>query len=252
VKKVFKATAKPMAEMEGTLFPRGAFDDILNMLEPRTPFSVMDYFGYQRIRGTTELSELHDRTQTEKWLYGVFLKIALPTHRPNHNHMELVYSPLNSTAFFRVLSTLFENGYPAHWLADVLSSILNNNKVHTTARPPRSYPLAISETEKVFPLKRMDISPFLPEFQTLTSLWLAELPFGLSDTVPVFIPSKIREYKVKFAKPVWHGETIIPVFTLLLAQFDEFKSLLGTNSASGSRCDIRRVLLMDEKREKGP
>lgn len=105
----------------------------------------------------------------EKWLYGLFMKIAIPSPRPDQD-FELVYSPFNLSIFFRVLNTIHKNGYPAHWLADILCTILNNN-VCTTARPQSSYPQSITETKNQFPMKKMDLGPFMTEFRTLASLW---------------------------------------------------------------------------------
>jgi hypothetical protein len=76
------------------------------------------------------------------------MKTVLPTMRPTE-HFELVYSPLNVTAFFRVLKTVHRNGDPPRWLTDVLMSLLTN-RVKATALPLRSYPLQISETKKDF------------------------------------------------------------------------------------------------------
>jgi hypothetical protein len=61
----------------------------------------------------------------------------------------LIGHPLNLTMFFRILSTIHDHGYPAHWLADVFFSILNN-QVYTTVRPPRSFPHKITELKKDF------------------------------------------------------------------------------------------------------
>jgi len=113
----------------------------------------------------------------EKWLYGLFMKIVLPTNRPTQ-HLKLIYSPLNMTVLFRILETLHENGYPAHWLEDVLVTLLSN-RVKTTARPPLTYPLKITETTKDFADAHVDLSPFVTELRTLTGLWLAELPLAL-------------------------------------------------------------------------
>lgn len=78
------------------------------------------------------------------------MKLALPTHRPTQD-MQLIYSPMNMTTFFHVLSTLYKNGYPAHWLAEA-PALLLLNRVKTTVRPPRSYPLKIAEANTEFAL----------------------------------------------------------------------------------------------------
>ncbi|KAF2871213.1 hypothetical protein BDV95DRAFT_619358 [Massariosphaeria phaeospora] len=204
VEKVFKVKVTQLEEMKGTLFPKDDED---------IPAPLRDMMA--SLMGGS--GGLLTREETETWLYGLFLKIALPTHRPNWNHMELVYSPLNLSMFFRILSTLFANGYPAHWLADILVTIATN-RMQTTTRPPRSCPLDIAETKKIHPLKYVDISPFTTEFRTLTGLWLGELPFGLATSVSVPPPSRIREYSIRFSDTHWQGEERNPVFALLFTE----------------------------------
>jgi hypothetical protein len=226
VEKVLKAKATRLGKLEGTLYP-----------DEDAPFDRMNYYGLQHTPSTSELSDLYSREQMEKWLYALNMKVALPTPRPSHNDMELVYSPLNLSIFFRVLSTVHKNGYPAHWLADILSTILNN-RVSTTARPPRTYPLRISETKKALPTAHIDLEPFMPEFRTLAALWLAELPFGLITSAPIPPPTKITRYSITFSETSWNGDTKLPVFTLLLADIINIGSIPR---------DIRRFLLSDEQ-----
>ena len=83
-----------------------------------------------------ELPDLLTREEVEKWLYAFFMKTVLPTKRPAVQGVAPIFSPLNMSVLFRLLSTLFHNGYPARWLSGILSTLLNN-EVETTARLPR-------------------------------------------------------------------------------------------------------------------
>lgn len=51
--------------------------------------------------------------QLEKWLYSFFLKLCIPAPREPED-IPPMNSPLNLTAFLRLISHLHEIGYPAH------------------------------------------------------------------------------------------------------------------------------------------
>lgn len=53
------------------------------------------------------------RPQLEKWLYSFFLKLCIPAPREPED-IPPMNSPLNLTAFLRLISHLHEIGYPAH------------------------------------------------------------------------------------------------------------------------------------------
>ena len=76
---------------------------------------------------------------------------------------------LNLTAFFQILRMLYEHRYPSHRLAEALVAILEN-KVETSARPPRSFPLQSGETANTFSEAWVDLSPFTLEMRTLTAM----------------------------------------------------------------------------------
>jgi hypothetical protein len=240
VQKVFKAQAKKLEDMEGTLIP--GRDPIERLMGGGGAFSMSNYWSWRPSARDASIQELWSRQQMEKWLYQLFMKTVLPTERPTE-HFELIYSPSNSTAFFRVLETIHGNGYPVHWLADVVLTLLAN-RVKTTARPPRSYPLQISETSKEFKEAHVDLSPFMVELRVLTALWLPELPFGLASPLAVPFPSQIRSCSIKFTETIWRGDTKTPVFSLLFCKGDYVKALLEPG------LNIRAVLLSDERRDK--
>ncbi|KAF6802552.1 tetratricopeptide [Colletotrichum sojae] len=162
-----------------------------------TPFMTENYFIWGRSPGARCASKLMSRPALEHWLHSYLLKIVLPHRRPLGGDRP-VLTPLNLTAFLRLVGMLHGVGYPAHWLSAILASV-SAGSIMTTARPPRE-------------LKA--------EFTTLLSLWQRILPFGVAAPVPT--PEEVRECSVTFDEVLgWHGR--VPHFVLVFVN----KSVLG-------------------------
>jgi hypothetical protein len=110
--------------------------------------SIGDYYGWQRNRRLGP-KDLRSRTIAQKWLHSLSMKLCYSPIRPAWQEPKLVAFSLNLTMFFRILANIYANGYPAHWLADTLSTI-TKNWVQGIAHPPRSFPYAIKECKKDF------------------------------------------------------------------------------------------------------
>lgn len=54
------------------------------------------------------------REEFNKWLYGLFFKLALPSYRDYSDRSAVILTPLNVTTFFRMLIHLHTRGYPSH------------------------------------------------------------------------------------------------------------------------------------------
>ena len=177
---------------------------------------MCDYIRWQKIKAKPHsFSLLLSRPALTKWLYALFLKLAIPFYRPPEDWMQLIYTPLNLTIFLRLLTQLRDIGYPSHWLTDILANILENDVV-TTARPPETYPLKIDEAHSEHPLKRFQVRPFMPEMRTLTTIFQRILPFSvMTSTLPP--PNRIHHYSVSL--PSLHEESAqLPVFALVFHQ----------------------------------
>jgi hypothetical protein len=174
VDRVLRARATALECIEHTLFQQtyGAkpLPSVMNIAEG-SQFYLEDYYGWQPTgrRIDVDLKRLRDRPIMQKWLYASFMKICYPPVRATWQDPVLVEYPLNLAMLFRLLSTIHGHRYPAHWLADVLASILNN-QVYTTVRPPCSNLYEIKELKKDFANKHIDLSPFMAELRTLTTL----------------------------------------------------------------------------------
>lgn len=150
-------------------------------LKVSNPFPMAEYLYFSSLPEVASPEGLDpfsvDRMRFEKFLYAVFVKLVLPFPRPTQG-MTLINSPLNAAAFLKLLAQMHTNGFPAHWIDNVLYAILSDD-VSTTARAPRSNPLSIEDSKKDFSRKRICLKPFLAEVSTLTALWRAVLGFGI-------------------------------------------------------------------------
>ncbi|KAE9983145.1 hypothetical protein EG328_010229 [Venturia inaequalis] len=200
------------------------------------PMGACDYLSFKKWDSKIPFERLIKKAQVEKWLYAHFFKIVYPHPRAVWEQA-LIEAPLNLTAFFRILVHLHEMGYPGHWLAEVVSSILTG-LVTTTARAPRSMPLALEEARKDFPNRRTCVKAFVPEFSTLTLLWQRLLPFGvITDALPRL--DEVCEFVVELFKPV--GRDAMTSLNAALVFFD--------TSLGAPPKDLRPLLLDDEKGE---
>ncbi|KAK6066355.1 tetratricopeptide [Seiridium cupressi] len=147
-----------------------------------------------------EWSKLMPRRDLERWLHAYFLKICLPF--PHATVFEdRIIRPLNLLAIFRLIAHLFKVGYPAHWLSDILVSLITE-EITTTARPPRSTVTDAAEATAVYPATVLSVRTFITEFRTLLSIWQRLLPFGLlqQKTTKDQLPSldAVRQFEIKF------------------------------------------------------
>ncbi|SMQ48199.1 unnamed protein product [Zymoseptoria tritici ST99CH_3D7] len=190
------------------------------------------YLRWHHQEFSTEYKDLMPRSQLETWIYRLFLKLVLPVAKEDTVSNTLIYCPLNLTVIFRILAHLQAIGYPAHWLSDILSSILSGS-ITTIARPPRSEPLKPKEIDTLFPTRKQTLAPFMAEFSTLASMW-QQYPLGATSN---FVPlDKIKQYTVKFPKTNFSVRTW-PGFILVF-----HKKTLSERIAS----NLRQYLLNDE------
>ena len=177
---------------------------------PYGPFFDESYFVWQLEPpgyGTRlPWEKLMSRAQFERWLYGFFLKICLPYPRTVLNDDGApVHAPLNLTVFFRLISHMYEVGYPAHWISGVLNAICEGT-ISTTTRAPMTEVVTPQEVDAVWPARKINVAPWKAEFTTLLSLWRHLLPFGIpltssgSNKPAVVAVDGICKYRVKMPR----------------------------------------------------
>lgn len=162
--------------------------------------AVMGYpFRWQRT-STAPLAwhRLLPRPELERWVHAHVLKLCLPAPRPERDD-NLVFAPLNLGFVFRLVAHLHRRGYPAHWLAGVLSA-LSTGTVTTRARAPRAVVVDGDSARRVHPPREMSLRPFVAEFRTLLALWRRLLPFGTQVADEAVVPGlqSIHEYRMSF------------------------------------------------------
>ena len=128
-------------------------------------------------------SSLLPRKRFKTWFHALFFRLALPFPQNPLDNLKVIVSPLNLIVLFYLIPQLHKIGYPAHWLSEVLTSILSGS-LRTTARPPRVRPLTIEDLEKDHPDRSLCVAPFAPELAVIARLFQPILPFSLPSTVP--------------------------------------------------------------------
>ncbi|KAF2494790.1 hypothetical protein BU16DRAFT_540038 [Lophium mytilinum] len=212
-----------------------------NILEPRddkVKFDLSRYACWKRPdQKRMKFADLMERPSLEKWVYSIFMKITIPYPRAltESNNRSLIYSPHNVSIMFKLLIHLSEIGYPAHWLAAILSNILSG-KITTRARPPRSCPLNIAETKVNRPIRTTTVAPFVADMRTQTAIWLPLMPFGFSvPDLPNLGDIYRHKVPVKGATPFWPD---VPHFILVL-----FNDSIWPD---GETMNLRQALLDDD------
>jgi len=80
------------------------------------PWPIGNYTKYQLadLIQPQPFSSLLPRQDFNKWFYALFWRLALPFNGKVREIQSIVYSPLNLTIFFRMISHLSSLGYPSH------------------------------------------------------------------------------------------------------------------------------------------
>ena len=217
-----------------------------------SPFGIGNYAIWEKVpHAILDRKDMLSRPQLEEWLYAHFLKICLPYPR-DIRAMAPVLSPLNLTAFLRLISHLSDLGYPSHWPSGILSALCSGT-ITTSARPPRSLVTNKADIEAVYPARKMSVAPWLVNFTTLLSIWAPLLPFGLGGLQPKTItpPTDMALYSVTFP-PFVAIEILRPHFELVFWDYSNARILKTTSSMEqmaqkgGSGGFLRSLLADDE------
>ncbi|EGG03113.1 uncharacterized protein MELLADRAFT_65872 [Melampsora larici-populina 98AG31] len=210
--------------------------------ETAGPMPSMQYLIWERItQQPLTFKQLIPQTKLLHWLHAHFLKICLPYPRTKSDHdPTLIYSPLNMTAFLRLVMRLSELGYPTHWISNLIESILSG-KIATTARPPPRRVFLPKDVDTVHPTALFCTKPWVLELATLTGLWRSIMRVGL--VVPSDVPrvEDIVEYTVKFpGLEVWDAR--VPHSMLVFYDEETF----------GKPPGYLRPILVDDERDLDP
>lgn len=126
------------------------------------------------------LSELASREELTSWLTRVLLNIIQPGR--SQAAPCKIRLPNNLVAFFGLLLHLHRVGFPGHWLADFLRSILSGNFVTDLDSYRGTYPIPPSELTRKVPRRYIRLDPWFAEFETVIAIANKGIPFS------VFLP----------------------------------------------------------------
>lgn len=171
-------------------------------LHPDTPATVdgVFRFNFEIFWSRSEpraMSLATSKTELSKWLYHLFFKLAAPALQVMQAPGEHVIQPLTLSTWLHLCAYLVqERGYPCHWIAAVVDTVLSGT-IATTAILPTHAPFLPDELSKQVTFKKWNVVPYLPELRTLITRQLGRLPFHLTTTT---LPSmsEIAEYELVF------------------------------------------------------
>jgi len=124
------------------------------------------------------LSDLASREELFRWLTRILLYTIVPGHGGLKNiHVSL---PNNLVAFIDLLAYLHGVGFPGHWLSDFMQTILANDLVTNIAPYLGKWPIPVSDASRQVQQRRVCLSPWLVELETILALTHVGLPFALS------------------------------------------------------------------------
>ncbi|KAA8567589.1 hypothetical protein EYC84_008064 [Monilinia fructicola] len=231
------------------------------------PWPMASYANYG-ISGSLlqSFEKLLPRKAFMKWFNALFFRLAIPYNLDLYNFGSIIYSPLTLSIVFRLIVHLRMIGYPSHWLSEALFNILEN-KVHTTARPPRRSPNPVIEVKREHPAKHLCTNPFAPEMGTLTRIFEALLPFSLPSLPMIPQTFEINNYKFSMNNVVHDRNNSVFSTHLALVFWDHylllqcgdfvednfFANLRGLLDPSwgDEHCDAYKGTKVETLREKG-
>ncbi|KAF9526017.1 hypothetical protein CPB83DRAFT_896481 [Crepidotus variabilis] len=160
------------------------------MLLPR---DLKQYLGVHTIKGQTtkmsdiqtlaptklplSLASLPSREELHDWLGRLFLWLIYPG-KPKHRPFLIMIS-FNLAAFTQLLVELNHIGYPSHWLADFLQSILHDTLQTNHTIYTGELPRPVSDLNKITRLHQVRLDPWQAELETILASTRHALPFAL-------------------------------------------------------------------------
>ena len=191
------------------------------------------------------LSKLAARKELIHWLSTHLINILVPgtSKDPGPGRIRLANSPV---AFLRLLLYLHSIGYPSHWLSEFMQSVLWNNLV-TEAVRSKELPIPVSHAIVTVDARRVDLAPWVPEFETLLASTRVGLPFHVR--LPEDFAATSEEIGTYEADCSWSGSSRF--LTPLLSPFDFVAMVVFWRSDSIVYPKAVSELIMGSVGEKG-
>lgn len=202
------------------------------------PLPLADYMIH-RLAGSLPIKyeELLPKKQFCKWFYALFFKTVIPYGTQWIADKDLIYNPLNLTIIMHLLAHMSAMGYPSHWITDVLLAVIEN-KVVTTARPPRTSPSTPEEVARDHKERHMTTAPFAEEMKTLLAIFQPALPFSIpSPSIPA--QDSIHEYTFSMPKNGMFSSQVTARLSLVFTKPGIMESL-----ATGPARNLNAIMRM--------
>jgi hypothetical protein len=181
------------------------------------------------------LNSLASRENLRAWLTRLFLCILWPglcKARPDN-----VRIPDNLVAFICLLVQLHSIGYPGHWLADFMQSILSDNLVASRNVWNGALPRPVSDLYEYTSPHKTRLDPWKAELEAIVATSLPGLPFAVqmppglaidAQDIGLFTAKISENLALKFFNPI----QIDPVISLVF-----YKAKTWTGS------DVQKVMM---------
>jgi hypothetical protein len=124
------------------------------------------------------IAELATRAELTRWLTRVLLYTCVPG-TPGMQVVR-VRMPNNLVAFIRLLVHLHAVGYPAHWLAEFLQTVLSDTLVTDVVPYTGTFPIPLSDLGRSVPARRVRLDPWLAELENVLVAGKVGLPFAVA------------------------------------------------------------------------
>lgn len=124
------------------------------------------------------LQDLATREELTTWLTRLLVCTVMPPTPGNSGYR--VRYPNNLVAFFNLLVHLSSVGFPSHWLSDFVSTILSGSLVTDIAPFLGELPIPMSEKTRRVASRKINLDPWLVEFETIIATSYESIPFPMS------------------------------------------------------------------------
>lgn len=145
------------------------------------------------------LAELASRDELYTWLTRTLLCTLVPGIPANPPYR--CHSPNNIVSFVGLVIHLHTVGFPSHWLAEYMRTLLSNDLVTDIAPYRGELPIPISEIGRRVPKRKVNLDPWFIEFENIIATSYESLPFPISLPRAPFATShtEIGTFEVKIS-----------------------------------------------------
>ncbi|TCD61538.1 hypothetical protein EIP91_008282 [Steccherinum ochraceum] len=124
------------------------------------------------------IHELASRTELTTWLTRTLLNILIPGR--SKEAPDYIRLPTNLAGFVGLLVHLHRVGFPGHWLADYLQTILSGSIITDIAPFEGEWPILLSDMKRRVSPRKIRLDPWLADFENILAVCHEALPFSVT------------------------------------------------------------------------